>query len=452
MNFNGLDGDELTHLLDDRKIKIGEQTKTRIKEDYGKNSNNLYFNKVAIRRPNDLMPTDLLPKSSNNVYNESLPSITRPMDRILADNMREPLNYIERPEFLTPVNSNLELEKMNKEKEEGLFSISSSPIQPKSILKKPKPIEKPMEKPLEKTIEKSIEKSIEHYIEQPMEQINEPSEEVIDIEKILVGLRRHGIRITSDELLTRIKMKNVDTINKLRRFIVEIVNEFKPKKMERKVEIMKVFNEKDYYKEKIRICINSDERDITKYHEPNNFEVNLPKNGLSDVCSVRLISLIMPKILSDELDNYPFLILEIKEIGQNFIMNNGRVGGLCQIIFEKENYNFKIANPDENMATKILNPIRNINKLTIRLLKPDGEPLRFKTTINEEMKLEIEKPTEDKPKIKLPDYSPDPNFEIKKLDEATSETNEKVIQPSDGFAPISLLFEFLYYKKRGLVG
>lgn len=428
MNFNGLDQDEFKNLLNDRKIILGEQTKTRIKEDYSNNAAQ-FLNRVTIKKSNDIFPDDLLPKSSNSIFEQSLPKVNKLVDRMPTFDIVKPINYVERPEFTLPINSNLELEKMreveeNPITENDLVSFSSTKIEkkPKSILKKIVPTDKEVE--------------------------IKNNDLRIDIEKLVTSLKKYNINISRDELLGRLRIKNVDTLVKLKSSIGEIVNEFKPKKLIKNVEIVKVFNEKDYYRDKVRICVNSSERDLIKFPEPNNFEVILPKDGLRNVCLVRLISLIMPKSLSFYIESHPFIILDVKELGQNFIMNNGKVGGFCQIIFEKENSQFMMAYPDISQS-KELSPIRNIDKLSIRLLKPDGEIIQLSQQfskldesfkIEESIKLEIEKP-----KINLPDYNPDPNFEVKKIEEI--ETKEIQVS-SDKYLPISFLFEFTYLKIR----
>jgi len=448
VSFNGLDEDDLKHILNDREIVLGERTKNRIKEEYENNSG--YLNRVSLKKVNEystIMPEDLLPKSSNDIFSKNFPKMERVLvpDRLPTLDEKKEEVIVERPDF---TDNNWGLDKDKKEMIDNtgeMFSFESTKIEklPKSILKKP-------EKP------KQIVKPNE-------EKVVVKKEEIINKLRIFEILKKYNISISLEDLEEKLRRLNISSMTKIPLLISEVVREYKPKKIDRQIEPIRVFNEKDYYREKIRIGISSEERDKVKFSEPNNFEVNLPNNGLSNVCNVRLISLIMPKNIEEKLDDLPFMIVDIREIGQNFVMNNGKIGGFCQIIFDKENMNYKMSYPDISIANKDLSPIRNINKLTIRLLNHNGELIKFGSNeidndlensfnvgIVENIKLEI-----DKPKISGLEYNPDPSVEIKKLEELKETTDtikiEKNILNSDSYPPVSLLFEFTYLKNRSLM-
>lgn len=416
---------------------MGEQTKSKYKEEF-MNDGNSYLNRVSLKKSNDnimLMPDELLPKSSNNIFTNNFPVVetAKIYDRLPTLDEKKPEIQIERPDFSKPIketkinlNGSSEYEINKQSLLENMFSVSTKIEKvPKSILKKP--------------IEKSDLVEVNNRVEEKRQEI--------DISKIYEILRKYNISVSIGIIEERIKRLNIDSKGKVNLLINDIVREFKPRKLERQIEPIKVFNERDYYRETIRICVNSGERDIEKYVEPNSFEINLPNNGLNNVCSVRLISIIMPKKIEEDLDNIPFMILDIRELGQNFLMNNGRLGGFCQVIFEKENANFKMAFPDISMASKELKPVRNISKLTIRLLKSNGDLIKFGNKLNDNIELEIE----TKPKIILPEYNPDPNIEIKKIEESSSKEDNEIRPTSDNFPPVSLLFEFTYLKNRSLM-
>jgi len=200
----------------------------------------------------------------------------------------------------------------------------------------------------------------------------------------------------------------------------------------------------DWYEDKIKIIIRSDERNIIKYPQPTDFFISLfPPNGISKVKEFKLLSCIFPKHSNEDnlnINDFPYLILQIKEIGPQFLSKNGKISGFCPLTFETDTGQFKIFHGENSsFTTKSIFPSKNITGLSISFCLPNGDPFLF-SPIN----------TNSTPKKKINtaemEYNPDPftSNNSKSFMDITGDSEGT----TDNYPVITLLFEITHLKKR----
>jgi hypothetical protein len=164
------------------------------------------------------------------------------------------------------------------------------------------------------------------------------------------------------------------------------------------------------------IVIDSKDRDYTKYVYPNNFVIDFsPPSGSSSEINMGYINRAFGNIIRCELINViildtteeddssdsnnakiPYLLLEISELGGNYEGTNDEISKSFAIL---TNYNLSggykhylldSVNSDR-ITKKIYNPRINLNRMTIKIKKPDGSLYNFgevnKENINTVVKL-----------------------------------------------------------------
>ena len=200
----------------------------------------------------------------------------------------------------------------------------------------------------------------------------------------------------------------------------------------------------EFYEDTIKLVVRSDERNIIKYPQPTDFYISLfPPNGLSKVKEFKLLSCIFPKNTNEEnltINDYPYLILQIKEIGNQFVGKNGKIAGFCPLTFTTDTGQFKIFHGETSpFTTKTIFPNKNLSGLSISFLLPNGEPFLFNPIIV---------PTSTKKQIikEELEYNPDP-FSIPANKSALEITADSE-GTTDNFPIITLLFEFTFLRKR----
>ena len=95
---------------------------------------------------------------------------------------------------------------------------------------------------------------------------------------------------------------------------------------------------------------------------------------------------IIPKCLDDnatDLFIYPYLILEIEEFGSIYEgTNNITNRAFARLNFDKIVGNYRYFKPDQNnKIIKFFNPRIALNRITIKLTKPDGSLINFGNSI-----------------------------------------------------------------------
>jgi hypothetical protein len=200
----------------------------------------------------------------------------------------------------------------------------------------------------------------------------------------------------------------------------------------------------EFYEDTIKLVVRSDERNIIKYPQPTDFYISLfPPNGLSKVKEFKLLSCIFPKNTNEEnltINDYPYLILQIKEIGNQFVGKNGKITGFCPLTFTTDTGQFKIFHGETSpFTTKTIFPSKNLSGLSISFLLPNGEPFLFNPIVvaNNSKKIAIKEELE---------YNPDP-FSTPANKSALEITADSE-GTTDNFPIITLLFEFTFLRKR----
>ena len=157
--------------------------------------------------------------------------------------------------------------------------------------------------------------------------------------------------------------------------------------------------EYDYY-----IAINSNDRNIVKYPEPNNFVIDFapapsgdsPQVGYVDrvfhnIKACDLLSVVI-RDTSDQPDSsdsssltsnsYPYLLLQLNELQNNFSGTNAAMSQSFAMLTDycqtgKYKYYNIVGNLSDETIFKVYNPRINLSKLTTRLLLPNGTPFNF---------------------------------------------------------------------------
>lgn len=152
----------------------------------------------------------------------------------------------------------------------------------------------------------------------------------------------------------------------------------------------------DYY-----IIIDSKDRDINKNPNPNDFVIefspssgsNSPSNGyidrgLGNIASIELLDVMIldTSLLADSSDSsgssYPYLLLNIDELGGNYFGTNNNLTKSFAILknyTKTDSYKYySLLGDTSDMSTKkVFNPRINLTRLTVQILKPDGTLFDF---------------------------------------------------------------------------
>jgi len=154
----------------------------------------------------------------------------------------------------------------------------------------------------------------------------------------------------------------------------------------------------DYY-----LAIDSKDRNIDKYPEPNNFTIDLaPASGnggdnrgyidrsFGNIESCELITVII-KDTSAQPDSsdaggvqFPYLLLQFDELQQNYFGTNNYLTKTFAILTEyckpagsTYKYYRMVGDASDSTVIKVYNPRINVSRITTRLLLPDGTPFNF---------------------------------------------------------------------------
>lgn len=153
----------------------------------------------------------------------------------------------------------------------------------------------------------------------------------------------------------------------------------------------------DYY-----ITIDSKDRDPTKYPDPNEFVIDFSPappaagetrkgyidRGFGNIKSCELMNVIIRDTSSqpDSSDagsaSYPYLLLQFDELQNNYFGTNDNISRTFAILADYTKIgDFKyyrlFGDSSENTVIRVYNPRINLNKITTRLLLPNGTPFNF---------------------------------------------------------------------------
>lgn len=141
------------------------------------------------------------------------------------------------------------------------------------------------------------------------------------------------------------------------------------------------------------VSIDSTDRNKEKFPNPNQFTVQLGTSdgtGLMrafvDVQKIELVSVIVPQhtVDGDNVDDFPFLLLEIPEIGgiyEGTSMQTTRAFAKLRFADNLGAYReYRTTDAGERFV-KRFSPVRSLDRITIRFLRPDGTLYDFGTRV-----------------------------------------------------------------------
>jgi hypothetical protein len=209
-------------------------------------------------------------------------------------------------------------------------------------------------------------------------------------EKILEGLKGVDAKINNIDYQDKIKEISADDDN-------PYSENFPLRNREKDVDMLvSEDREFNYY-----IIIDSKDRDYTKNPNPNNFVIEFSPSsgpdaptsgyidrGLGNIISMELLDVMVlnTSSLSDSSDagdaSYPYLLLNIDELGGNYLGTNTNLTKSFAIlkdysVTDSYKYYSMLGDASDMSTKKVFNPRINLTRLTVQILKPDGELFNF---------------------------------------------------------------------------
>ena len=209
-------------------------------------------------------------------------------------------------------------------------------------------------------------------------------------EKILQGLKGVDAKINNIDYQDKIKEISADDDN-------PYSENFPLRNREKDVDMLvSEDREFNYY-----IIIDSKDRDYTKNPNPNNFVIEFSPSsgpdaptsgyidrGLGNIISIELLDVMVlnTSSLSDSSDagdaSYPYLLLNIDELGGNYLGTNTNLTKSFAIlkdysVTDSYKYYSMLGDASDMSTKKVFNPRINLTRLTVQILKPDGELFNF---------------------------------------------------------------------------
>ncbi len=141
------------------------------------------------------------------------------------------------------------------------------------------------------------------------------------------------------------------------------------------------------------VSIDSTDRNKERFPHPNQFTVQLGMNDGSglmrafvDVQLIELVSVIVPQhtVDGDNVDDFPFLLLEIPEIGgiyEGTSMQTTRAFAKLRFADDLGAYREYRTTDSGERFLKRFSPVRSLDRITIRFLRPDGTLYDFGTRV-----------------------------------------------------------------------
>lgn len=233
-----------------------------------------------------------------------------------------------------------------------------------------------------------------YYIKKNDSDINNNKEKLINVLSLV--LKKRKIVLDTNIIEKYIARYNLSYKNPDPNILLQVVTDFKElsnnnsllknlKKEENKAKLKDEYNE-------FLISIDSKDRNLDKYKVPNNFKIEFVSNSYNsekkllisydNIVSVQLVSAIFPKegLNGISIEDYPYLILEIEELGSNYNSTNDYSSkAFAQLTFDLDMGKFKkLVARSESEYKKNFNPNININSFTISIKTPDGKLYNFK--------------------------------------------------------------------------
>ena len=245
------------------------------------------------------------------------------------------------------------------------------------------------------------------------------------INKVLI---KKNIIYDQNHLSKLIDTYNISYSNPQKNLLKQIINEIS--------QLSKTTDNSPYIEPKriyitTLISISSKDRDCIKFPDPNNFTISLIENSrLNNISSVQIVSSIFPKkcINGMNLEDYPYISIEINEFGSNYNSNNT----FAQLTYDMDMGKFKkciARSPDE--YKKSFFPYVSIDKITISIKNSDNKMYNFKN-IDDKIDDTVDDDVESNEPIT---YDPD------KIPEETT------FVENDAYLPVHFVFKITYLQE-----
>ena len=221
----------------------------------------------------------------------------------------------------------------------------------------------------------------------------------INEEQVAVILNKMGLNKETNEW-SRKEVKRFSTA--IKRLIKHNYNQ----ERKRTRQIVKKTPSEDYFERNTRevthyVAIDSRDRDRKIWPNSNEFRITFAPSSsavfdnrdigfinrdFSNVTSVQLVSVIIPRFSLDGdcIDTYPYLLLEIDELGGIYDGTNTSTSrAFCKITFDTVVGKYVHFSPQNyEPFIKEFNPRISLNRLTIHFKKPNGKLFDFGTSID----------------------------------------------------------------------
>ena len=144
--------------------------------------------------------------------------------------------------------------------------------------------------------------------------------------------------------------------------------------------VNKTNNKQTKIKKPITLAVSSEDRNIDQYPEPNNFVVVFENPFVFKEISLEKVILPVLNDKEDTIEDYPYLLLDIKELGSNYKSLNKYVNRcFAKLILDKKIGNYKTNT--EPIIKKQFTKKKQIKQLSITIRKPNGKIYNFGKTI-----------------------------------------------------------------------
>lgn len=203
----------------------------------------------------------------------------------------------------------------------------------------------------------------------------------------------------NNDIINDTESLNANMNDTVRDYKTVFNEDFPVKDKENNIDIIQPeLREYDFY-----VIINSNDRDTTYYSSPNNFVIDFapapamtgsnPRKGyiernFNNIKSCELMNVII-RDTSDQPDSsdaagvsYPYLLLQFDELQHNYYGTNDSLSKAFAILTDYckiGNYKYyrMVGDSSENTVSRVYNPRINLNKITTKLLLPNGTPFNF---------------------------------------------------------------------------
>jgi len=288
------------------------------------------------------------------------------------------------------------------------------------------------------------------------------------------SLEKRHINLTENQLIEYLQILNITEQNLNEHNLLNLINLIYKNHTHNNLEIkqMDLITDNNIKPPPFKIVeqlvsINSYDRDLQKYTQPNYYSIffNNKSNDISkniffkNVVSVELISAIFPKkcINGNNIEDYPYIILEIEELGSNYkSINNNSLKAFAQITFDIDLGKFKKFISLKNTEyKKSFNPNIFLDKFTISIKTPNGTLYNFGNPKNS-TKLLSNSDVSNHGAVKdttLQNIEYDPNNidllntnsnAVQQNDLAEESTNSIINEHIDLYDPVTFIFKITY--------